>query len=227
MHILLVEDDASASRSIQTILKSDGSAVHVTDLGEEAISLARHGEYDIIVLDLTLPDMSGFDVLHTIRSAKIDTPVLVLSGDEQVESRIRALSLGADDYLLKPFQKAELLARLNAVIRRAHSFSRSVIQAGPITLNLDEKSVQANGSRVSLTVKEYNILETLALRRGAVISKDTLLNQLYGGVDEPEPKIIDVFVCKLRKKLAAATGGGHYIRTVWGIGYQWQDKLSA
>ena len=227
MHILLVEDDPSASRSVQAMLKGEGYKIRATALGEEAISLASHEEYDIIILDLTLPDMTGFQVLHSLRRDKVDTPVLVLSGDEKVESRVKALGLGADDYLLKPFRKEELLARLNAVNRRAHSFSRSSIQAGPITLNLDEKTVEANGSRVSLTVKEYNILETLTSRRGAVISKDTLLNQLYGGVDEPEPKIIDVFVCKLRKKLAAATGGGRYIRTVWGIGYQWHDQLSA
>jgi two-component system, cell cycle response regulator CtrA len=226
MRTLLIEDDRAMARGVGLVLKNEGFDVFAADLGEEGVKLGELGEYDIILLDLRLPDINGFDVLQKLRGAKVNTPVLVLSGDAAVESRIRALTAGADDYLTKPFHKEELVARIRAVMRRSQSHSQSVITTGKITVNLDAKTVDASGTNVHLTVKEYQLLEALSLRKGATMSKDAILHQLYGGRDEPEQKIIDVFICKLRKKLAAATNGEHCIKTVWGRGYEMCDPTA-
>ena len=219
MRVLLIEDDSAMAQSIELMLKSEGFNVYTTDLGEEGVDLGKLYDYDIIILDLQLPDMSGFDVLKQLRVNKIATPILILSGSTQVENKVKGLGFGADDYMTKPFHKDELIARVHAVVRRSKGHSQSVIQTGKLTVNLDTKTVEVDGSRVHLTGKEYQMLELLSLRKGTTLTKEMFLNHLYGGMDEPELKIIDVFICKLRKKLAAATGGEHYIETVWGRGY--------
>jgi len=219
MRVLLIEDDSAMAQSIELMLKSEGFNVYTTDLGEEGVDLGKLYDYDIIILDLQLPDMSGFDVLKQLRVNKIATPILILSGSTQVENKVKGLGFGADDYMTKPFHKDELIARVHAVVRRSKGHSQSVIQTGKLTVNLDTKTVEVDGQRVHLTGKEYQMLELLSLRKGTTLTKEMFLNHLYGGMDEPELKIIDVFICKLRKKLAAATGGKHYIETVWGRGY--------
>src|SRR5204863_2239033 len=185
--------------------------------------LGKLYDYDIIVLDLQLPDMSGFEVLNSLRLAKVQTPVMILSGNAIVEAKVKALRVGADDYMTKPFHKDELVARIQAVVRRSKGHSQSVITTGKLTVNLDAKTVEVDSQRVHLTGKEYGILELLSLRKGTTLTKEMFLNHLYGGMDEPELKIIDVFVCKLRKKLATATNGENYIETVWGRGYVLRD----
>jgi two-component system, cell cycle response regulator CtrA len=130
---------------------------------------------------------------------------------------------GADDYLTKPFNKAELVARIQAIVRRSKGHAESVIRTGKLLLNMDARSVESEGRRLHVTGKEYSILELLSLRKGTTLTKEMFLDHLYGGMDEPELKIIDVFICKLRKKLAEATGGEHYIETVWGRGYVLKD----
>src|SRR5215467_12368099 len=219
MRVLLIEDDSAMARSIELMLRSEGFNVYTTDLGEEGIDLGKLYDYDIIVLDLQLPDMSGFEVLKSLRLAKVQTPVLILSGNAIVEAKVKALGFGADDYMTKPFHKDELVARIQAVVRRSKGHSQSVITTGKLTVNLDAKTVEANGARVHLTGKEYQMLELLSLRKGTTLTKEMFLNHLYGGMDEPELKIIDVFICKLRKKLANASNGKNYIETVWGRGY--------
>jgi two-component system cell cycle response regulator CtrA len=223
MRVLLIEDDSAMARSIELMLRSEGFNVYTTDLGEEGIDLGKLYDYDIIVLDLQLPDMSGFEVLKTLRLAKVQTPILILSGNAIVESKVKALGFGADDYMTKPFHKDELVARIQAVVRRSKGHSQSVINTGKLTVNLDAKTVEVDGQRVHLTGKEYQMLELLSLRKGTTLTKEMFLNHLYGGMDEPELKIIDVFICKLRKKLAAATHGDNYIETVWGRGYVLRD----
>ena len=223
MRVLLIEDDSAMARSIELMLRSEGLNVYTTDLGEEGIDLGKLYDYDIIVLDLQLPDMSGFEVLKALRVAKVQTPVLILSGNAIVEAKVKALGFGADDYMTKPFHKDELVARIQAVVRRSKGHSQSVITTGKLTVNLDAKTVEVDGSRVHLTGKEYQMLELLSLRKGTTLTKEMFLNELYGGMDEPEIKIIDVFICKLRKKLAAATSGDNYIETVWGRGYVLRD----
>jgi two-component system cell cycle response regulator CtrA len=223
MRILIVEDDHSASRTIEKILAASGAVSDIVGDGEEAMEYVRTYDYDIIVLDLILPDMHGSKLLQNLRNARIHTPVLVLSGDQTMEMRVKCLRAGADDYMSKPYHRDELMARLHAIARRSKSHSRSVIEMGSLEIDLDSKSVVAAGTKVNLTIKEYQMLEALTLRRGTTLSKNALLNQLYGGMDEPEQKIIDVFVCKLRKKLAAASHGENYIVTDWGRGYRLQD----
>ena len=193
--------------------------VFCTDLGEDGIDLAKLYDYDLILLDLNLPDMSGHEVLRQLRLARIETPTLILTGADDTESKIKSFGFGADDYLTKPFHREELVARIHAIIRRSKGHSQSVIRTGAVNVNLDAKTVDVGGATVHLTGKEYQMLELLSLRKGTTLTKEMFLNHLYGGMDEPELKIIDVFICKLRKKLAEATGGQNYIETVWGRGY--------
>ncbi|WP_039758864.1 response regulator transcription factor CtrA, partial [Bartonella queenslandensis] len=199
--------------------------VYITDLGEEGIDLGKLYDYDIILLDLNLPDMSGYDVLRTLRLAKIKTPVLILSGMNGVEDKVRGFGSGADDYMTKPFHKDELIARIHAVVRRSKGHAQSVIVTGDLTVNLDAKTVEVAGRPVHLTGKEYQMLELLSLRKGTTLTKEMFLNHLYGGMDEPELKIIDVFICKLRKKLEAVSSNVNYIDTVWGRGYVLRDPI--
>ena len=227
MRILLVEDDPTTSRSIELMLTHANLNVYCTDLGEEGIDLAKLYDYDLILLDLNLPDMNGQDVLRQLRLAKVDTPILILTGADDTENKIRSFGFGADDYMTKPFHREELVARIHAIIRRSKGHSQSVIRTGKISVNLDAKTVEAEGTPVHLTGKEYQMLELLSLRKGTTLTKEMFLNHLYGGMDEPELKIIDVFICKLRKKLSEATGGDNYIETVWGRGYVLRDPQSA
>jgi len=223
MRVLLIEDDRATAQSIELMLKSEGFNVYTTDLGEEGIDLGKIYDYDLILLDLNLPDMNGMEVLRTLRVAKINTPVMVLSGTAAIEAKLRTFSGGADDYMTKPFHKDELVARVHAVVRRSKGHAQPLIKTGAIIVDLGAKTVEANGARVHLTPKEYQMLELLSLRKGTTLTKEMFLNHLYGGMDEPESKIIDVFICKLRKKLAAATLGEHNIETVWGRGYVLRD----
>ncbi|WP_395539612.1 response regulator transcription factor CtrA [Neotabrizicola sp. sgz301269] len=223
MRILLVEDDPTTSRSIELMLTHANLNVYCTDMGEDGIDLAKLYDYDLILLDLNLPDMSGHEVLRQIRLARVETPILILSGSDDTENKLRGFGFGADDYLTKPFHREELVARIHAIIRRSKGHSQSVIRTGTITVNLDAKTVEVEGKAVHLTGKEYQMLELLSLRKGTTLTKEMFLNHLYGGMDEPELKIIDVFICKLRKKLAEATGGENHIETVWGRGYVLRD----
>jgi two-component system cell cycle response regulator CtrA len=208
MRVLLIEDEPTTAKSIELMLHAEGFNVYTTDLGEEGLDLGKLYDYDIILLDLNLPDMHGYDVLKKLRMAKVGTPVLILSGISEMDSKVRALGFGADDYVTKPFHRDELVARIHAVVRRSKGHSQSVIRTGKLAVNLDAKTVEVDTARVHLTGKEYAMLELLSLRKGTTLTKEMFLNHLYGGMDEPELKIIDVFICKLRKKLpspAAAT----------------------
>lgn len=226
MRVLLVEDDPTTSKSIELMLTHANLNVYCTDLGEEGIDLAKLYDYDLILLDLGLPDMNGNEVLRQLRLARIDTPILILTGSDDTENKIKAFGFGADDYLTKPFHREELVARIHAIIRRSKGHSQSIITTGKIGVNLDAKTVETAGKPIHLTGKEYQMLELLSLRKGTTLTKEMFLNHLYGGMDEPELKIIDVFICKLRKKLCEATDGENYIETVWGRGYVLRDPVA-
>jgi len=223
MRVLLVEDDTTVAQSIEMMLKSDGYVCDVTDMGEDGLEIGKLYDYDIIILDLMLPDIDGYEVLRRLRAARVKTPILILSGLTGLDEKIKGLGFGADDYLTKPFDKRELIARIQAIVRRSKGHSDSLIETGKLTVNLDTRTVEVSGQPVHLTGKEYGILELLSLRKGTTLTKEMFLNHLYGGIDEPELKIIDVFVCKLRKKLSTATGDSNYIETVWGRGYVLRD----
>jgi two-component system cell cycle response regulator CtrA len=222
MRVLLIEDDSMVAKSIELSLKAEGFNVYSTDLGEEGVNLGKVYEQDIIILDLNLPDMSGLDVVRTLRAAKIETPIMILSASTEIDLKVRSLGVGADDYVTKPFNREELIARIHAVVRRSRGHAQSVIRTGDIVVNLDGKTVEVNGRRVHLTGKEYQMIELLSLRKGTTLTKEMFLNHLYGGMDEPEVKIIDVFICKLRKKLNLLAKDD-YIETVWGRGYMLRD----
>jgi two-component system cell cycle response regulator CtrA len=219
MRVLLVEDDPCIALTTDRALKQQGMVVDATDLGEDALELAKLYDYDIILLDLVLPDIEGLEVLCRLRNARIATPVLILSGLSQSENKIRGLGTGADDYLTKPYDTKELVARIQAIVRRSKGHAQSLIRTGRLTVNLAARTVQVDDQPLHLTSKEYGILELLSLRKGTTLTKEMFLNHLYGGMDEPELKIVDVFICKIRKKLATATAGENYIETVWGRGY--------
>jgi two-component system cell cycle response regulator CtrA len=225
MRVLLVEDDGATSQSIELMLKSEGFNVYTTDLGEEGVDLGKLYDYDIILLDLNLPDMSGFEVLRSLRVSKVKTPILILSGLAGTEDKVKGFGFGADDYMTKPFHKGELVARIQAIVRRSKGHAQSVIQTGDLMVDLDTKTVKVNAAPVYLTVKEYQILELLSLRKGTTLTKEMFLNHLYGGMDEPELKIVDVFICKIRRKLANASGGKNYIETIWGRGYTLREPM--
>ncbi len=225
MRVLLVDDDITVGRGLSLALKATGAITDLAETGEEALELLRHYEYDLAIVDLILPDMEGHDVVRRMRAGRNNTPVLVLTGLSQPQARVKALSSGADDVMTKPFDKAELLARMQAIVRRSKGFSQPMLRVGTLELNLDSREVTVGSRAVHLTGKEYAILELLVLRKGMVLTKEAFLNHLYGGMDEPEMKIIDVFVCKLRKKLAQA-GAGNLIGTVWGRGYMIREPAA-
>jgi two-component system cell cycle response regulator CtrA len=215
----LVEDDTATAKSIEMMLRSEGYVCDTTDLGEDGLEIGKLYDYDIILLDLMLPDIDGYEVLRRLRASQVRTPILILSGLAELDAKIKGLGFGADDYLTKPFDKRELIARIQAIVRRSKGHSDSVIRTGKLTVNLDTRTAEVDTQPLHLTGKEYGILELLSLRKGTTLTKEMFLNHLYGGMDEPELKIIDVFICKLRKKLTAACGGDNYIHTVWGRGY--------
>lgn len=223
MRALLIEDDKVIATSIELMLKLEDISIYITNTGEEGLDLAKYYDYDIILLDIGLPDISGFDALRSLRLAKVKTPVLILSGQGATEDKVKGLVTGADDYISKPFHKDELVARIHAIVRRSNGHTTATIVIGNLIINVDEKLAYISNIRINLTSKEFQILEALAIRRGSTLTKEMLLNQLYGGMDEPELKIIDVFICKLRRKLTRVSGGKDYIETIWGRGYMLRD----
>lgn len=225
MRILLIEDDVTLAKSMRLMLRSEGYVLDFAHSGAEGLEIARAGiyDYDIIILDLILPDMSGHDVIRDLRAAAVATPILILSGLAEADEKIRGLTTGADDYLTKPFDKRELIARLRAIVRRSQGHAANVVATGKLKVDLDSRTAEVDGEIVHLTGKEFAVLELLSRRKGTTLSKENFLNHLYGGMDEPEMKIVDVFVCKLRKKLTDACGGENYIETVWGQGYVLRD----
>ena len=223
MRVLLIEDDGATAHSLALVLRANGFNVAATDLGEEGVDLGLVYDYDLILLDLSLPDMSGVEVLRMLRRASIGTPIMILSGSAELATKVRTFGFGADDYLTKPFDNDELVARVRAVIRRSKGHGPAVITVGPISVNLADKSVRVDGEPVYLTTKEYQIVELLAQRRGATVTKEMFITALYGGIDEPDIKIIDVFVCKIRRKISEVSGGERFIENVRGLGYVLRD----
>src|SRR5436305_12453080 len=227
MHILVGEDDVGTAAKIELVLQDENFLCDTTHLGEVAVDRGKVLDYDIIILDLMLPDMTGYEVLRQLRAAGVHTPVLILSGLGEVDDKVKGLSFGADDFLSKPFEQRELIARIHAIVRRSKGHAASAVRTGKLLVNLDSRTALIGDQRLHISPKEYAILELLSLRKGTTLTKEFLLHELYAGMDEPDLRIIDVFVCKLRRKLAKATGGEHYIETVRGRGYLLRDPIEA
>jgi two-component system, cell cycle response regulator CtrA len=230
MRILLIEDETTTAETVAMMLRAEKHVVDATDLGEDGLEIGKLYDYDIILLDLMLPDIDGYEVLRRLRAAKVRTPILILSGlgSTGPAPKVKGLGCGADDCLTKPFDRRELNARIQAIVRRAKGHSVSAIRTGKMLVNLDTRTVEVDDQPLHVSAKEYGILELLSLRKGMPITKEMFLNHLYGGMDEPEIKIIDVFICKLRKRLRQAAGGSETgIETVWGRGYTLRDPQVA
>ena len=219
MRVLIAAGDVFAAIRIRAMLAKENLICDTTDLGRDSLLLGRLYDYDIILLDLTVPDIEGYKLLQQLRAARVRTPILILSGRGELDEKVKFLRFGADDFLTRPFDRRELVARILAIVRRSQGHSEATIRTGKLAVNLDTRVVSVDDGPVHLTPKEYRILELLSLRKGTILTKGVFLNHLYGGIDEPQPKIIDILVCTLRKKLAQATGGSHYIETVRGCGY--------
>ena len=226
MRILLVEPNARKAEETTRHMEKAGFTVDHVDTGHDALGMLKSYNYDLAVMNVDLPDMDGFEVIRISRAARLPTPVMILSEEKAATSKVKAFSTGADDYVTRPYESMELTARMQAVIRRSKGYSEPTLRAGHLELCLGSREVSVHGQGVHLTGKEYMILELLLLRKGMVLTKDAFLNHLYGGMDEPEMKIIDVFICKLRKKLQGA-GAGHLIATVWGQGYVLRDEVGS
>jgi two-component system, cell cycle response regulator CtrA len=226
MRALIAAGDVFAAASIKATFEKESLIYDTTDLGEDGLQIARLYDYDIILLDLLRPDVEAYNMLQRLRAARVRTPILILSSRDEVDQKVKFLRAGADDFLTKPVDGRELIARIEAIVRRSKGHSESTIRTGKLTVNLDSRVVLVDGQPVHLTGKEYGILKLLSLRKGTTVTKEMFLNHLYGGMDEPAPKIIDVLVCKLRKKLTQATGGNHYVQTVWGEGYALRDPAA-
>ena len=226
MKVLLIEDDKPTADSIQMILGAEQITSHIAKTAEDGHTQATSNQYDLIILDLLLPDEDGVMLLRKLRSEGVNIPVLILSGMDDTLKKVEGLRIGADDYLTKPFDKRELLARVQAIVRRAQGHAQPLVKVGKLEIDLNDRMARVSGAPVNLTNKEYGLLELLAVRRGATISKAQFLSHLYDSDNEPEAKIIDVFVCKLRKKISDMTGGPSYIDTVWGRGYIMRDEAT-
>lgn len=218
MQILVVD---SNSQPIELRLVAEGFNVFSTYTGEDGIELAKVYEYDIILLDLNLRDMTGYEVIRQLRRNKNTTPILVLSEFADVQEKVLAFKLGADECLPKPFDARELIARIHAVVRRSRGFSQSIISVGDVSVNITAKTVEVCGKRINVTHSEYRCLEVMILNAGKMVSIKKFLSHLYHNQsrDEPCQKIVGVFICKLRKKIASAAFGKNYITTIWGRGF--------
>lgn len=223
MRVLLIEDDKTIGQNIAMVLNKEGMVVDTSYLGEDGLEMAKLYEYDIIIVDLMLPGIDGYEVVRSLRATRNNTPIMILSGLSGSDKKVKGLGFGADDYLTKPFDRSELIARVNALVRRSKGLADPIVRTGIMEINLNSKIVTIGGKVLHLTSKEYALIELLAMRKGTTINKEQFLNHLYGGMDEPEMKIIDVFLCKIRRKIEKLSGGEEYIETVWGRGYILKD----
>jgi two-component system cell cycle response regulator CtrA len=219
MHILVVEDGPIVADVLGMTLKETGYFKTTADTVESALFEFKHNQIDAVSLDLNLPDGDGTRLARLIRKNHMPVPILVVSGNSGINDKITALGAGADGYLTKPFDRYELVANLDAIIRRMHVHSSATVNVGNLMVDLSRNFAKIGYARLDLTAKGSRIIELLALRKGAVLSKDTFLNHLYGGIDEPGSKNIDVFMYKLRRKLADAGASGVVVDTIWEQGY--------
>lgn len=219
MRVLVVEDEERLAQNVATILRDNAlCAVDIAPDGEEGLFMARSAPYDLLVLDLMLPKMTGLQVLKSYRASGKNSPVLVLTAWDEKEIVVKLLNAGADDYLTKPFDLGEFVARCKALMRRGKGEPSPIIQVGPLEINTSTRRVEVNGTRIALTAMEHRVLEYLALRRGALVSKMELLEHLYDYNWEKFGNVIEVYISGLRRKIEGVAGK-KLIQTVRGLGY--------
>ena len=226
MNILIIENDQVAASAIALTLKGAKHQCSIECTFEDGLRSAAKGNFDAIILDINLPDGNGVQLIQILRRNKVNTSILVLSGIDDISNRIDALNAGADGFLAKPYDSGELLANMNAIIRRSHGYGDNFIATGAIIVDINKREATVNGKSLKLTAKEYSILELMSLKKGIILTKAHFIDYLYGGIDEPEFKVIDVFICKLRKKIDDIIGANNdvkYIHTLWGQGYVLRD----
>src|SRR6266404_4502123 len=223
MRILVVEDDSLLAQGLTRVLTRAGHAVDKAETGVQADKALRAGSYDLVVLDVGLPDIDGFEILRRLRRRRSRVNVLVLTARDAVEDRVHGLDLGADDYLTKPFSVTEFEARVRALLRRV-SLPAGAISVGGLTIDVEAKSVRCNGTTIDLTVREWALLELFMARPGRVLSKELIAQQLADYDVQLSPNAIEVYVSRLRSKIEA---GGVRIRTVRGFGYLWETTDEA
>ncbi len=216
MRILLVEDDVELASGLRRALARSDYAVDWVADGEQADSVLKTEDFDLVALDLTLPGLDGLVVLRRLRARSKDVPVLILTARSDVESRVKGLDLGADDYLGKPFELSELEARVRALLRRSQGRASGLLELGPLVLDSTNRQASLAGEPLNLPRRELCVLEVLKTRAGKVVSKEQIASQLFSFDDEASPNAIELYVSRLRKKLAAAE---IEIQTVRGLGY--------
>lgn len=215
MHLLLVEDDAMISRTVARALRADHYVLDCVADGDSALSALTASSYDLMLLDLGLPKRDGLTVLVQARSHKLKLPVLIITAREALEDRVAGLDAGADDYLTKPFDLDELLARIRALLRRSHGHADPLLRHGKVSLDVARREVCVDDNPVSLGAKEFTLLQALMARPGVVLTREQLQETLYGWDDEVESNTIEVYIHGLRRKL-----GTDYIQTLRGVGYR-------
>jgi two-component system OmpR family response regulator len=223
MRLLVVEDDAKLARALERGLQREGYAIDLADTGDDALAQATTNDYDAVVLDVMLPGIDGFAVCREMRSSERWAPVLMLTARDQVGDRIRGLDAGADDYLVKPFDFGELLARLRALIRRGPTERPPVLEVGDLRIDPAARTVTRRGREIELTVRDFALLQFLAQRAGSVVSREDLLEHVWDNADEGSTNVVDVYVGYLRNKVEKPFRG-KIIRTVRGVGFMLEAK---
>lgn len=223
MKILVVEDDKKIVRFLKDGLKGEGYTVDTAEDGEEGLFLAKENRYDLMILDLMLPEIDGIELCRKIRaSGKRDIPIIMLTAKDLVADKVRGLEAGADDYLTKPFSFAELLARIKALLRRRHPSSGSALKLGDLTLDLDSHEAKRAGKAIKLSATEFRLLKYLMENRNRVLSKSLILENVWGYDFSPESNIVDVYIKYLRDKIDKGQKKS-LIETVHGVGYKLCD----
>lgn len=224
MKILIVEDDKILAKTIEQCI----SPKYDTDIaydGEEGLMYAKQGIYDLILLDLMLPIMNGYEVLRTLRNQKDYTPVLILTAKDGLDDKLRGFDDGADDYITKPFERKELLARIEAILRRSKGTytEKNTITFKDLVLDLNNREVKVNGKELVLQGKQFDVLEYLLNSKNTIITKDQIFDKIWGFDSETSTNVIEVYASGLRKELKKI-GYDKYLKTIRGVGYIWNDK---
>jgi two-component system cell cycle response regulator CtrA len=219
MRALLIDADADDGLALARTLTAEGIRCETAELGEDGIQLAEQYDFDVILLDPTVCDDEGTGVLRRLRTAGTEAPIVAILTAATVDKTLQAFAMGADDCVARSRDARELVARIRALVRRAKGHADARISIGSLSIDVSACTVEADGDPLHLTAKEYQLLELLTLRRGKMVSRESISDHLYGGMRGPESKVIDVFVCNLRKKLASACRGQQFIHCDRGRGY--------